>query len=739
LRQSLDPITLKVIMRTVHLIKFGLIILLFLAIWNVGQAQDSLGMRCVSGLDYWSGAYDIQMVGDLVYVVGVSEMHIVSLADPENPEVIGRFTWYQWSGTSGGVYLIDTLAYLGTHYGGFVLDVSDPTNPVTLGQWSGTHMSDISFVHGNYAIAQSDEGFPFVLDVSDPTNVNRIGVFPPNAEAWNAAGMVGEYLCMTGFPGGLRLYDMSNPANPQCVASIDTTMLAHHAAISGNYAYMAGLYDGLRIIDFSNPLQPVEVAACDSIGRTEDVTVTGSHAVTTKYTATDAWLNIWNVADPTHPVFVVEIHPHVCGSSMIASSGNLICTPMTGSSDVLMVIDISNPAEPEMVSSFGPLGLLRLMAISGTTAYVGDRYTQLRTIDIADPQHVCELGHPNPSWADGLDIAVRGNYAYVVEQLDFSGTNGVVVFEVSNPAQPESLGCALYDGASRIVIEGDYAYVARLYHIATFSLANPAQPQCVNVVNIPLGNAGLGLASLNGYLYYGAGSSFYVCSLSNPAEPQITGSCNLGGGGWVFDLAAAGHYVYVARGFGGMRIVDVSNPANPTEVNWISGYWVGSVAATQNTVIMDDRTRISIYDVTNPLNPVLVGYYSTAEYIYDMEIQGQYLYTASAREFLVYECDALSGIEQNLEVVPHKFTLLPPYPNPFNSTLVIPFTLPIQSDATITIYNLLGQKVQQFGFPPLSPGAHRVVWDASSCASGTYIIQLISNGNELNQKALLLK
>jgi hypothetical protein len=122
-----------------------------------------------------------------------------------------------------------------------------------------------------------------------------------------------------------------------------------------------------------------------------------------------------------------------------------------------------------------------------------------------------------------------------------------------------------------------------------------------------------------------------------------------------------------------------------------------------------------------------------------MDIQGQYLYTTSESDFHVYQVDALTGILPLQEITPREFTLLPPYPNPFNSTLTIPFIIPIQSEVSVTIFNILGQRVCQFALPPLSPGAHRVLWDAGPCASGVYIIQLISSGKELNQKALLLK
>jgi hypothetical protein len=712
-----------------------------LAVWNIGQAQDSLGMRRLSSLNYWQISESIQMVGSLAYVVGgASGLHIMNLADPMNPVEIGRFTWHQWGG-GGGVFVLGNHAYIAAYYGGFVLDVSDPTHPVTLGQWeSSRHECDISFVHGDYAIAQTEEGYPFVLDVSDPTNVYYVGDFPISGPQ-RGVGMAGEYLCLTGHPGGLVLYDMSNPADPQWVSSIDTTLWTHYAAISGNYAYVATLDSGLRVIDLSNPLQPVEVAACDS-GTALDVTVTDSYAVVMKGIASDLYLNVWNVADPTHPVLEGSILTQITGLRRVSSSGNLVCATMSGSIYAVMMVDISNPAAPVEVGSFGPRALLTRTVISGTTAYLADRNTGLRTVDLTNPYQISELAHMNSIGAQGLDVAVQGNYAYVTEGQGIQGTNGVVIFEISNPAQPESLGYVYPEGGRKIVITGDYAYVAGRY-LCTFSLATPAVPQCVDMQDLYApSNGWFGLAESNGCLYFGNQSTFYVYSLSNPAAPQLVGSCNLQAHTMydrVFELATAGLYAYVADGYGGMRIVDVSDPTNPSEVNWIDGYWVGSVAAVENTVIMNDRTRISIYDLTDPLNPALVGYYSTAEYITDMEIQGQYLFTTSISEFRVYQCDALTNVIAPSDPIPTEFNLLPPYPNPFNSTLVIPFTIPFESEATITIHNILGQKVRQFDFPPLPPGAHQVMWDAGDLASGVYIVQMSANGVTYRQKSVLLK
>ena len=88
---------------------------------------------------------------------------------------------------------------------------------------------------------------------------------------------------------------------------------------------------------------------------------------------------------------------------------------------------------------------------------------------------------------------------------------------------------------------------------------------------------------------------------------------------------------------------------------------------------------------------------------------------------------------------PSTFRLLPCYPNPFNSTLTIPFTIPFQSDVQISIYNLLGQKIHQVIYPMLTSGIHQIQWNPSSNASGLYFIQLISPNGESQQKVLLIK
>jgi hypothetical protein len=76
------------------------------------------------------------------------------------------------------------------------------------------------------------------------------------------------------------------------------------------------------------------------------------------------------------------------------------------------------------------------------------------------------------------------------------------------------------------------------------------------------------------------------------------------------------------------------------------------------------------------------------------------------------------------------------FPNPFNPVATISMTLPIASDWTITIYNVVGQKVTQFsGFDQQV----NVKWDASNEASGIYFYKAEAGSSSVTKKMVLLK
>jgi len=96
------------------------------------------------------------------------------------------------------------------------------------------------------------------------------------------------------------------------------------------------------------------------------------------------------------------------------------------------------------------------------------------------------------------------------------------------------------------------------------------------------------------------------------------------------------------------------------------------------------------------------------------------------------------------EGIPTEFALHENYPNPFNPTTTLRFDFPELSDMTLTIYNMLGQKVKTFSMQSIPAGYHSVTWDATNdlgvqVGAGVYLYQLQTKDFVKTRKMVLLK
>ncbi len=90
------------------------------------------------------------------------------------------------------------------------------------------------------------------------------------------------------------------------------------------------------------------------------------------------------------------------------------------------------------------------------------------------------------------------------------------------------------------------------------------------------------------------------------------------------------------------------------------------------------------------------------------------------------------------KLIPDEFSLSQNYPNPFNPTTTIQFSLSVADNATLTIYNINGQLVDQF-VGTYSAGVHTIEWDASNVASGLYFYKLETSDFSDKKKMVLLR
>ena len=93
----------------------------------------------------------------------------------------------------------------------------------------------------------------------------------------------------------------------------------------------------------------------------------------------------------------------------------------------------------------------------------------------------------------------------------------------------------------------------------------------------------------------------------------------------------------------------------------------------------------------------------------------------------------------NNQLLADEFVLYPNFPNPFNPSTMIQFSLPKDQMVSLNIYNINGQLVESLVNQTLKAGMHQVNWNATGFASGMYIYQLQSKEASITQKMVLMK
>lgn len=98
-----------------------------------------------------------------------------------------------------------------------------------------------------------------------------------------------------------------------------------------------------------------------------------------------------------------------------------------------------------------------------------------------------------------------------------------------------------------------------------------------------------------------------------------------------------------------------------------------------------------------------------------------------------------TAIRQIDATLPQDFTVSQAYPNPFNPSTHIRFSLNKASHVQVTVFNAAGQVVTRLLNAQKPAGHYELSWNAATLGSGVYFIQVQANGQTQVRKALLVK
>ncbi|MFA5805196.1 MAG: T9SS type A sorting domain-containing protein [Melioribacteraceae bacterium] len=98
-----------------------------------------------------------------------------------------------------------------------------------------------------------------------------------------------------------------------------------------------------------------------------------------------------------------------------------------------------------------------------------------------------------------------------------------------------------------------------------------------------------------------------------------------------------------------------------------------------------------------------------------------------------------TNIELSSNEIPKEYSLSQNFPNPFNPTTVIEFSLPKSGYVSLVVFNNLGQQVQTIIAQQMTAGRYRAQWNAVNFASGIYFYQVRAGEFAETKKLVLIR
>jgi hypothetical protein len=227
-------------------------------------------------------------------------------------------------------------------------------------------------------------------------------------------------------------------------------------------------------------------------------------------------------------------------------------------------------------------------------------------------------------------------------------------------------------------------------------------------------------------------------------------NCNLVGSGWLTSSVTGwwgnspSKYSY---GGTGENYAEYSLNLPKAASYDIFAWWTASINRAKNTpFIIKHQLGIDTIRVNQGINGFKWNKIGTFTFngnsgdkviISNLGVANDSVIIADGIRILSY--DSTVSSTQRFELHRMDFKLGQNYPNPFNGQTIIEYSLPIQSDVRLTIYNCLGEKIDEIINLYQDIGNYQVIINSSDLPSGIYFYRMTAGKYSDIKKLVLLK
>jgi hypothetical protein len=226
-------------------------------------------------------------------------------------------------------------------------------------------------------------------------------------------------------------------------------------------------------------------------------------------------------------------------------------------------------------------------------------------------------------------------------RLLYCGTTDLAIFNISNPGSPVKLGSYRFSGADSWYFEvsGDYVFaIGSYYGLNIIDISNPASPSLVYTYK-PTSPHYSSVAISGAYLYItqwtSSGGNWIIMDITDPTQPVKVNEKSLP---YARKMIINGRYAYFSTPQNGVSIADLADPVNPVLVGTLAlDNLPNDIHLSGNKLfIAGYEGALAIADVSSPTTPTWIGNLDEAGVFSSVLVSNNYAYL-SGRHFRIFD------------------------------------------------------------------------------------------------------
>lgn len=580
-----------------------------------------------------------------------------------------------------------------------------------------------------------------------------------------ALKIIGDYLYVGGLEVSLKVYDISDPRFPEEINEVNFEGYPHDFLIRNDTLFIAAYHGGIVLLDIANPERPTVLVQYNLGSYVYGMALDGAYVYACAHSSGLIVLDITQQATP--PIIGYNGQFGSARKAILTDEGVLVLDGFGG----ISMVDVSSRSQPQIqwgqalnfnCYDFILIGGLLTVANwnNGFKLYRADlksgldlldekiNYSVCRSVSLSDGRVYAgsgtgglmvfddDLNLIDPQgFAAGencLEVKTAGGYGFLSND-----EHGITIVDISNPLNLKWISSYVSGGwVKSSALSGNILFLANWQGIVALDITDISNPFEINFLDTEFGSSKI--EHRNDTLFVAGSGGLDLYGVSNPGSFLLIDNYRTEYP--AVGLEIEGGIVLLSSGLGGVDILSLADGLQVlAHINAIENA-VATAFQNGRVFVAENYSGISEWDVSQIENPVFIRSFVSTGRAVDLEFCEGRLYAADYYGVTMFEVGTNEGQYGDFaDPTGNGDIEMVSYPNPVNSGANIRFQLKSPGNVEVSVFDILGRKVESLYSGYLQAGENTIIWDGGGMASGCYFVNVRGNGFSSTRQMTLIK